>query len=79
MSIMKVIFSDPQEIADFLNKVEKHDCDIKMSSGEIEINGNSFLGVINMGLGSEIELTVFDANCDRLNKLKRDIAQYLVA
>lgn len=76
MSVMKVIFSDPKEIADFLNKVEKHDCSIQMSHGEIEIKGNSFLGVVNMGLGSEIELIVFSDNCDNL---KKDIAKYLVA
>lgn len=76
MSVMKVSFSDPKEIADFLNKVEKHDCSIQMSHGEIELKGNSFLGVVNMGLGSEIELIIFDDDCD---KLKADIAPYLVA
>ena len=76
MSVMKVIFSDPKEIADFLNKVEKHDCRIQMSRGKVKIKGNSSLGVVSMGLGSEIELIVFSDDCD---SLKRDIAQYLVA
>lgn len=76
MSVMKVSFSDPKEIADFLNKVEKHDCSIQMSHGDIELKGKSFLGVVNMGLGSEIELIVFSDNCD---ELKEDIAPYLVA
>ena len=35
MSVMKVIFSDPKEIADFLNKVEKHDCRIQMSAKDV--------------------------------------------
>ena len=76
MSVMKVSFSDPKEIADFLNKVEKHDCSIQMSRGDIELKGKSFLGVVNMGLGSEIELIIFSDNCDAL---KADIAPYLVA
>lgn len=76
MSVMKVIFSDPREIADFLNKVEKYGCSIQMSHGEIEIKGNSFLGVVNMGLGSEIDLIIFSDDCD---SFKKDIAQYLVA
>lgn len=76
MSVMKVSFSDPKEIADFLNKVEKHDCSIQMTHGEIELKGKSFLGVVSMGLGSEIELIIFSDDCDGL---KADIAPYLVA
>lgn len=76
MCVMKVIFSDPKEIADFLNKIEKHGCSIQMSHGEIKLNGKSFLGIVNMGLGSEIELIVFNGNCEAL---KTDIAPYLVA
>ena len=76
MSVMKVSFSDPKEIADFLNKVERHDCSIQMSHGDVELKGKSFLGVVSMGLGSEIELTIFSENCDAL---KADIAPYLVA
>lgn len=76
MSVMKVVFSDPREIADFLNKVERHNCSIQMSYGQTKLKGRSFLGVVSMGLGSEIELIIFNDNCD---SLKRDIAPYLVA
>ena len=76
MSEMKVIFSDPKEVLDFVNKVEKYPYSMDMKRGRFIIDAKSILGIMNMGLCNEIELTVYTDSCE---ELKKDIAEYMAA
>lgn len=76
MSEMKVIFSEPKEILEFVHKVEKYPYTMDMKRGKFIIDAKSILGIMNMGLCNEIELLVYADDCE---ELKQDISQYIAA
>lgn len=76
MKQMKVSLQSPKEVLDFVNRVTKYPCDMDMKKGHILIDAKSILGVISLGMGSVVELLVYDEDCD---SLQTDIEPYLVA
>ena len=49
---MKITFKKPEEILDFVNKVEKYDCAMDMNRGIYVVDGKSILGIMNLGLNN---------------------------
>ncbi len=76
MSEIKVTFKNPEEILDFVNKVEKYDCAMDMKRGVFVVDAKSILGIMNLGLNNVINLKIYDDDCE---DLKKDIAQYVAA
>lgn len=74
MSEMKLIFNSPDDILDFVNKVEKYPYAMDLKKGRIVIDAKSLLGIMSMGIKSEIELKVYEENCD---DLKDEISKYV--
>ena len=76
MNKMTVVFQNPDDILEFVQKVEKYPYNMDMKSGRFTVDAKSLFGLLNLGLERKIELKVYDEDCDALFD---DIAPYLAA
>lgn len=76
MNEMKVVFSDPKDVLDFVNIVEKYPYTMDMKRGKFIVDAKSILGIMNLGLCNEIELTVYADDC---SELKKDLKNFVAA
>lgn len=77
MSNLSVTFKNPNEVLDFVRKVEKYPYDMDLSRGSIVVDAKSLLGIMNLGFNQVISLKVYsDEVCE---ELRRDIEQFLAA
>lgn len=76
MSTRNVIFSNPDDVINFLKIVEKYPYDMDMKRGRYIVDAKSLLGLMNLGLNHKIELKVYDEKCDDLWK---ELDQYVAA
>lgn len=68
MNTKKVIFSNPDDVINFVKIVEKYPYDMDMKRGRYIVDAKSLLGLMNLGFDHEIELNVYDEDCDTLWK-----------
>lgn len=68
MSNMKVTFKHPDEILDFVNTVSKYNFDMDMRKGHVVVDAKSLLGIMYLGLNSEIELKMYTDDCEDLRE-----------
>ena len=68
MNAKKVIFSNPDDVINFVKIVEKYPYDMDMKRGAYIVDAKSLLGLMNLGFDHEIELSVYDEDCDDLWK-----------
>lgn len=73
MSEMKVTFRHPDEILEFVNTVSKYGFDMDMKRGRVVVDAKSLLGIMHLGLNSEMELQMYSDDCE---ELCRQIAKY---
>ena len=73
MSEMKITFKHPEEIRDFVNTVSKYEFDMDMRKGRVVVDAKSLLGIMHLGLNSVMELKMYSADCEELQK---QIAKY---
>lgn len=73
MSEMKITFKNPDEILEFVNTVSKYDFDMDLKKGRVIVDAKSLLGIMHLGLNSEIKLQVYSDDCEELQK---KIAKY---
>ena len=66
MSQRTIIFSSPEDVLNFVRTVEKYPYDMDLESGRAVVDAKSLLGLMNLGLNKEIELKVYDENCQDL-------------
>lgn len=76
MSKRTIMFSNPDDVLNFVKKVEKYPYDMDMRSGRYTVDAKSFLGLLNLGFNKKIELKVYEEECQDLFK---DIEQYVAA
>lgn len=76
MSKKMVMFRNPDDVLDFVKKVEKYPYDMDMKRGRYIVDAKSLLGLMNLGFEQEIELKVYNDDCDDLWK---DIEKYVAA
>ena len=76
MSTKNIIFSNPDDVINFLKIVEKYPYDMDMKRGRYIVDAKSLLGLMNLGLNHKIELKVYDEKCDDLWK---ELDQYVAA
>ena len=76
MSKRIVVFQNPSDILEFVRKVEKYPYDMHMKRGRYIVDAKSLLGLMNLGFQNEIELKVYEEECDDLWK---DIEKYVAA
>ena len=68
MNAKKVIFSNPDDVINFVKIVENYPYDMDMKRGRYIVDAKSLLGLMNLGFDHEIELSVYDEDCDDLWK-----------
>lgn len=73
MSDMKVTFKNPDEILEFVNTVSKYEFDMDIRRGRVIVDAKSLLGIMHLGLNSEMELRLHSDDCE---ELQRKIAKY---
>lgn len=71
-----VVFERPEDVLDFVNKVERYPFDMDMKRGHFVVDAKSILGIMNLGFRTKIELQVYNDQCD---ELWCDIEKYLAA
>ena len=76
MSKKMVMFRSPDDVLDFVKKVEKYPYDMDMKRGRYIVDAKSLLGLMNLGFEQEIELKVYHDDCQDLWK---DIEKYVAA
>ncbi len=72
----KVVFRGPDDALEFVKKVEKYPYNMDMISGRFIVDAKSLLGVMNLVCQPEIELNVYEEDCEDLFK---DIEKYIAA
>jgi len=76
MSELHVSFRNPNDVLDFVSKVEKYPFDMDLSRGSIVVDAKSLLGIMNLGFNQTVELKVYTDEC---SALRRDIEKYIAA
>lgn len=76
MSQRTIIFSRPEDVLNFVRTAEKYPYDMDLESGRAVVDAKSLLGLMNLGLNKEIELKVYDENCQDLFD---EISEYFAA
>ena len=66
MSDMKLTFKTPDEIVEFVNTVSRYDFDVDVKRGRIVVDAKSLLGIMHLGLNSELELKMHSEECAEL-------------
>lgn len=76
MSELHVSFRNPNDVLDFVSKVEKYPFDMDLSRGSIVVDAKSLLGIMNLGFNQTVDLKVYTDEC---SALRRDIEKYIAA
>ena len=76
MSEINVTFKNPNEVLDFVSRVEKYPFDMDLSRGSIVVDAKSLLGIMNLGFNQIVNLTVYSEEC---KDLCEDIEKYIAA
>lgn len=76
MREMIIKFKNPNEVLEFVHKVEKYPYDMDMKRGRFVVDAKSILGIMNLGFNNPIELRVYDEDCEQL---KSEISEYMSA
>ena len=71
-----VVFQSPDDILEFVKKVEKYPYNMDMKCGKYIVDAKSLMGLMNLGFAKEIELKVYEDECDDLFK---EIEKYVAA
>lgn len=76
MSELHVSFKSPDDVLEFVRKIEKYPFDMDLSRGSIVVDAKSLLGILNLGLNQKVSLKVYADEC---SALKREIEKYIAA
>ena len=64
MSTGIVVFQNLDDVLEFVKKVEKYPYSMDMSRGKFVVDARSLLSLVNLGFQKEIELKVYEDNCE---------------
>jgi len=76
MHQVKVTFKNPNEVLDFVSRVEKYPYAMDLTFGSIVVDAKSLLGIMNLGFNQVVILKVYTDECSELCK---DIEKYIAA
>ena len=76
MSRLKVKFTTPREVADFVNRVERYPYALDLSRGSVVVDAKSLLGIMVLGLNQVVSLSIYADEC---SQLCQDIEKYIAA
>ena len=76
MTRLKVKFTTPREVADFVNRVERYPYAMDLSRGSVVVDAKSLLGIMVLGLNQVVSLSIYADEC---SQLCQDIEKYIAA
>ena len=77
MSRLRVTFKSPDDVLDFVRKVEKYPFSMDLCRDSIIVDAKSLLGIMVLGFNQVVNLKVHsDEECE---ELRRDLEQFLAA
>lgn len=68
MEKMRIRFQSPEEVVSFVNQVERYPYHMDIAKGSYLVDAKSIMGIIGVGIGNVMELTVYEENCQELQK-----------
>ncbi|MCI8866288.1 MAG: HPr family phosphocarrier protein [Lachnospiraceae bacterium] len=66
MNKFKVKFKDPEEVVDFVNRVERYPFAMDLSRGSVVVDAKSLLGIMVLGLNQVVSLSIYADECTQL-------------
>ena len=72
---MRVQFKDIVQVNKFCKAAEKYDGNVIVSDGSIEVDGESFVGVMTLGLHKQYEVKISDKNSASAMEFMSEIAK----
>ena len=66
MNKFKVKFKDPEEVVDFVNRVERYPFAMDLSRGSVVVDAKSLLGSMVLGLNQVVSLSIYADECTQL-------------
>lgn len=76
MKEIHVMFKSPNEVLDFINRIDKYPYDMDLMRGSIVVDAKSLLGIMNLGFNQIVSLKVYAEECPALCQ---DIEPYIAA
>lgn len=76
MRTRTVRFQSVNDMLDFVNKIENYSCRVDARSDRYTVNAKCLFGLVNLGLEKDVEIAVYDEDCDGLFE---DIEPYIAA
>lgn len=76
MSKINVTFKNPNDVLDFVRRVEKYPYHMDLSRGTIVVDAKSLLGIMNLGFNQIASLKVYT---DEISDLCKDIEPFIAA
>lgn len=76
MNNRTIVFSNPDDVVNFVQTVEKYPYDMDMKRGSCVVDAKSLLGLLHLGFNQKIELSVYNDECQ---DLFQNISRYVVA
>ncbi|HBQ63819.1 MAG TPA: serine kinase [Clostridiales bacterium] len=67
------------EVKDFVNTVNRFDCDIDLISGRYVVDAKSIMGIFSLDLSKPIRMEIHADNCSETEEaLSKSISRFLV-
>lgn len=72
---MTITFKSPEDIVEFVKTVSRYEYDMDMRKGRVVVDAKSVLGIMHLGVDSEILFQIHSDNCEDLqNELRKYLA-----
>ena len=78
MQRVKIKFSTPELIAEFINICSKYECDINLYDGRNILDGKSLMGVFAIAQGKEIEVQAISSDESVISSFIEDMRKFEV-
>lgn len=78
MKTVKICLSTIADVRDFVNIVNRTDCDIDLVSGRYVVDAKSIMGIFSLDLMSPIELTAHTDDEGTLTELFAQLKPFIV-
>lgn len=66
MKLLNIMFKNPEEILEFIKKVERYPYPMDLKCGSIMIDAKSLIGLLDLGCNRMLTLIVYADECEEL-------------
>ncbi len=76
MKTVEVLLDSVDKVVSFVDKIKAYDCDFDLGSSRVMIDAKSILGILSLGIGSPIDLTIHKS--ENMDEILTSINSYIV-